>query len=61
MDGFIVRFTRRDNRAAEEYYYAALSDAEYHLSLFREDDSGLYLRIDLLSYPNERALDSIVF
>lgn len=61
MDGYLVCFIRKDKRPTEEYYYAALSDAEYHFSLFREDDSGLYQRIDLLSSDDGKIIDSIIF
>ncbi len=61
MDGYIVRFVRKDQRPAEEYYYSGLSDAAYHLNLFRDDDSGLYQRIDLLSADSQKVIDQILF
>ncbi len=42
---YIVRFVRKDGHADEEYYYHSRKDAEYHLSLFENDDSGLYLTV----------------
>lgn len=45
---YIVRFVRKDRQPDEEYYYRSLKDAEYHLSLFEDDDSGLYDRIELI-------------
>lgn len=45
---YIVRFVRKDQQPDEEYYYRRLKDAEYHLSLFEDDDSGLYDRIELI-------------
>lgn len=59
---YIVRFFRKDNDSTEEYYYRNVDDAKYHLSLFREDDSGLYEKIDIISedMPNV-SLDILMF
>lgn len=51
---YLVRFIRKDRQPNEEYYYNALKDAEYHFSLFADDDSGLYKRIELID--NEKGL-----
>ena len=48
---YIVRFTRTNN-TSEEYFYQKQTDAEYHFSLFIDDDSGLYSRIELLKEDN---------
>lgn len=45
---YIVRFVRWDGQPNEEYYYYHLEDAAFHFGLFKEDDSGLYTRIELL-------------
>ena len=47
-NGYIVRFVRRDEKADEEYYYLAYGDALSHLVLFKNDDSGLYKRIEIV-------------
>ena len=52
---WIVRFVRRDEKPGEEYYYHTLREAEAHKGLFREDDSGLYEAIEIVSYPIEWA------
>lgn len=51
---YLVRFIRKDKQPNEEYYYNALKDAQYHLSLFLDDDSDLYDRIELVD--NEKGL-----
>lgn len=59
---YIVRFIRRDKRPNEEYYYNGIDEAEYHLNLFREDDSLLYERIELVSIvPKEKIIEAIRF
>ena len=56
---FIVRFKRKDN-ATEEYFYHKYPDAEYHFSLFIEDDSDIYSRIELLNEENLLEFISII-
>ncbi len=51
---YLVRFIRKDRQPNEEYFYNSLKDAEYHLSLFLDDDSDLYDRIEL--EDNEKGL-----
>lgn len=46
---YCVRCIRKDNQPDECYHYWHKDEAEYHLKLFRNDDSGLYERIDLLT------------
>ena len=59
---FIIRFFRNDNQPIEEYYYKNIDDAKYHLSLFREDDSGLYEKIDIINEDIPYiSIDIIVF
>lgn len=45
---YLVRFVRKDGQPDEIYDYAHRSDAEYHFGLFRNDDSGLYVRIEFI-------------
>lgn len=47
-NGYIVRFIRKDEKSDEEYYYLAYGDALSHLALFKNDDSGLYKRIEIV-------------
>lgn len=43
---YITRFVRIDGKT-EDHYYNSIADARYHLNLFRDDDSGLYDRIEI--------------
>nr|WP_304100998.1 hypothetical protein [Mitsuokella multacida] len=43
-----MRFVRKDGQPDEVDDYAHRSDAEYHFGLFRNDDSGLYDRIEFI-------------
>lgn len=52
-DFFIVRFCRKDSKPEEDYYYNNIVDAKYHLSLFADDDSGLYDNITLYNNRDE--------
>lgn len=45
---YLLKFVRRDRQPNEEYFYNNQQDAEYHMNLFRDDDSELYCRIELL-------------
>ena len=47
MEYYITRFIRRDSKPHEEYFYHSLQEAENHLSLFIDDDSNLYKRIEI--------------
>lgn len=60
---FTVKFIRCDKKPNEEYYYHDREDAEYHFSLFKNDDSGLYQEIILTQTSGERevALDRIEY
>ena len=44
---YITRFTRVTG-STEDYYYHTQEEAESHLNLFRNDDSGLYRNIAVL-------------
>jgi hypothetical protein len=45
---YCVRFVRIDGQPDEEYHYWHREDAEQHLKVFQDDDSGLYERIELV-------------
>lgn len=49
---YIVRFIPEDGGVPEEYFYPTEKDAENHLSLFEDDDSGLYKYIAILDPSN---------
>ena len=44
---YIVRFVRKDGKPDEEYYYHRLEDAQKHVDLFKDDDSGLYTKMEI--------------
>ena len=46
-DYYIVRFVRADCGPDEEYYYHREKEAIDHYNLFLDDDSSLYLRIEI--------------
>ena len=47
---YIVQFMRKDGQPNDEYIYSDKIDAEKHFRLFRNDDSGLYTEVCLLSW-----------
>ena len=47
---YTVTFKRRDNQPDEVYYCNNLDEARHHFNLFKEDDSELYERIELLQF-----------
>ena len=47
---YVVRFVRKDSLPTEEYFYHNLEDARFHMNLFAEDDSGLYLYVEIDKY-----------
>jgi len=51
---FIVRFIRADESANEDYYYNNLADAKNHYEMFLQDDSDLYMAIQLISCSQEQ-------
>ena len=57
---YVVRFVRKDGKATEEYYYPKIEQAEEHYSLFLDDDSGLYTKIELTDY-NGTLIKEMVF
>ena len=62
-NNYIVQFIRNDHQPNEEYVYANRLDAEHHFSLFQNDNSGLYKKINLLSWigTNTKILKFIEF
>ena len=59
-EGFYVTFTRTDGEI-EEYFYWTIECAEEHFELFRNDDSGLYRKIELKFADTDEILDELVF
>ena len=48
---YATRFTRNDGRT-ESYVYPTRAEAEAHLALFEDDDSGLYRNIAVIDDTN---------
>lgn len=62
FDGYIVKFVRRDEQSAEEYFYHTYEEAYAHFALFLDDDSELYHRIEVIQAGNKcKVLTNIVF
>ena len=57
---YITRFTKTDG-CIEDYYYHSQDDAVKHLSLFENDDSGLYTRIDVLEDLANTVIKTLLF
>lgn len=57
----IVRFIRADDQPAEEYYYNNISEAVHHIHLFKDDDSGLYRRIELIVYDSDTRFSEVAY
>lgn len=47
-NGYIVRFIRKDDKPVEEFFYRTFEEAFMHLALFRDDNSGIYKRIEIV-------------
>ena len=45
---YIVRFVRVDSKPNEDYYYVDPNEALSHLKKFKQDDSGLYTKVQLV-------------
>ena len=58
---YIVRFIRKDDRPVEEFFYHTFEDATSHLLLFRNDDSDLYTRIEIIDGATEKQFQSKSF
>ncbi len=50
---YVVRFIRKDKKPTEEFAYHTYEEAFVHLALFRNDDSGLYERIEIVRRGKE--------
>ena len=57
---FITRFTTV-SKETQDYYYHDVEDAEKHLNLFLNDDSGLYRNICVLNDENCTVLGILPF
>lgn len=55
-NGYIVRFIRKDGKPVEEFFYHAFEAAISHLLLFKDDDSDLYIRIEIIDLFSERTV-----
>ena len=60
-NGYIVRFIRKDDKPVEEFLYHTFEDATSHLLLFRDDDSDLYARIEIIDGATEKTVSSQEF
>lgn len=47
-NGYIVRFIRKDDKPVEEFFYHTFEEAFVHLALFRDDNSEIYKRIEIV-------------
>lgn len=57
---YIVRFIRKDNKPVEEFFYHTYEEAFVHLALFRNDDSGLYRRIEIVqAWGDDKAITAL--
>ena len=45
---YLIKFVRNDGQANELYYYSKRADALYHISLFHNDNSNLYKKIEII-------------
>ena len=61
MDGYMTGFHRRDGKPREDYYYHTEEEALSHLSLFENDDSGLYDLIEAVDLKNGKQIKVILF
>ena len=57
---FIVRFTTI-SKAVQNYYYHRIEDADKHLQLFLDDNSGLYRNISILDEKSNTVLGILPF
>ena len=59
-NGYIVRFIRKDDKPVEEFFYHTYEEAFVHLALFRNDDSGLYRRIEIVqAWGDDKAITAL--
>ena len=57
---FITRFTTI-SKEVQDYYYHDVEDAEKHLKLFLNNDSGLYRNICVMDIENNTVLEILPF
>ena len=59
-NGYIVRFIRKYDKPVEEFFYHTYEEAFVHLALFRNDDSGLYRRIEIVqAWGDDKAITAL--
>ena len=59
-NGYIVRFIRKDDKPVEEFFYHTYEEVFVHLALFRNDDSGLYRRIEIVqAWGDDKAITAL--
>ena len=59
-NGYIVRFIRKDDKPVEEFFYHTYEEAFVLLALFRNDDSGLYRRIEIVqAWGDDKAITAL--
>ena len=57
---YIVRFIRKDDKPVEEFFYHTYEEAFVHLALFRNDDSGLYRRTEIVqAWGDDKAITAL--
>ena len=56
---FVVCFERNDKKPNEEYYYRKKADAQYHIDLFKDDNSKLYKKISLFQIEEKANQEAI--
>ena len=55
-NSYIVRFIRKDGKPVEEFFYHTFEAAISHFLLFEDDDSDLYIRIEIIDLFSERTV-----
>ena len=59
-NGYIVRFIRKDDKPVDEFFYHTYEEAFVRLALFRNDDSGLYRRIEIVqAWGDDKAITAL--
>lgn len=59
MPDYMTRFIRIDKQPNEEYFYSTEKQALEHMDLFKDDDSGLYKRIEVIQYSTNAVIAAI--
>ncbi len=55
-NSYIVRFIRKDGKPVEEFFSHTFEAAISHFLLFKDDDSDLYIRIEIIDLFSERTV-----